>query len=123
MDDAPAPSLSTDRLTIDSTFRSGTITAISVVLGFSLSFLTRWAGYSGDWSAADLVGLTTISAGIALQIWSLGQILSIQSLILATHNRITRTFLAGLILVALGVLLAILGYLIGYGQHVLAGMT
>ena len=109
------------RQTVDSSFRSGTLTAISVVLGFSLSFLTRWAGYPGDWSAADLVGLAVITAGIAMQVWSLARILSFDSLVLVNHERIVRMFLAGLILVAVGVLLAIWGALIGYGQHVLAG--
>ena len=35
---------------IEATFRNGSLTAISVVLGFSLSFLNRWAGLPGAWN-------------------------------------------------------------------------
>ncbi len=106
---------------VDANFRNGTVTAISVLLGFSLSFLTRWAGYPGDWSVADLVGLITITAGIGAQVWSLARLLSVQSLVLANHDRIVRMFLAGLVLVGAGVLLAIVGGLVGLGRNVLAG--
>ena len=51
----------------------------------------------------------------------MARVLSINSLVLAKHTRMVRTFLVGLMLVALGVLLAIVGGVIGYGRNVLAG--
>ena len=53
---------------IEATFRNGSLTAISVVLGFSLSFLNRWAGLPDAWDRADLVAVAAISIGIVFQI-------------------------------------------------------
>ena len=41
--DAGAPA------TIEATFRNGSLTAMSVLVGFSLSFLNRWASLPGAW--------------------------------------------------------------------------
>ncbi len=105
--------------TIDATFRNGSLTAISVVVGFSLSFLTRWAGLPGPWRAIDLVALLAIILGIAFQIAALASLLSIHSLLLRNYNRAVRIFLIGLALVAAGVGLAIAGDLAGYGPRLL----
>lgn len=105
--------------TIDATFRSGSLTAISVVVGFSLSFLTRWAGLPGPWLTADLVALSAITLGITFQITALANLLSIQSLLLRNYNRAVRLFLIGLASVASGVALAIAGDLVGYGKRLL----
>ncbi len=112
-DDAPAR--------IDATFRNGSLTAFSVVLGFSLSFLTRWAGLPGLWHLTDLVAVGGIILGIALQVWALASLLSIRSLLLARYERAVRIFLAGLLLVGIGVGFAIAGDLMGYGQRILNG--
>ena len=37
---------------IDSTFRNGSVTAIGVVLGFSLAFLSHWVEQPGGWESA-----------------------------------------------------------------------
>jgi hypothetical protein len=39
---------------ISGEFRNGSLTAISVIVGFSLSFLSRWAGTPGKWHTGDL---------------------------------------------------------------------
>ena len=52
-------------------FRKGSLTAISVLVGFSLSFLARWAGTPGKWHALDLIAVVLIVAGSALQIFAL----------------------------------------------------
>ncbi len=105
--------------TIDAAFRNGSLTAISVVVGFSLSFLTRWAGLPGPWLAVDLVALSAIVLGIAFQIIALAGLLSIRSLLLRNYNRAVRLFLIGLASVASGVALAIAGDLVGYGTRLL----
>jgi hypothetical protein len=105
--------------TIDATFRNGSLTAISVVVGFSLSFLTRWAGLPGPWLTVDLVALPAIVIGILFQIAALASLLSIQSLLLRNYNRGVKLFLIGLVLVASGVALAIAGDLVGYGKRLL----
>ncbi|MET0606978.1 MAG: hypothetical protein ABWZ80_11015 [Beijerinckiaceae bacterium] len=105
---------------IDSTFRSGSLTAIGIMVGFSLGFLTRWAGVPGGWSGADYVALACMTPGIALQIVSLAMLLSVDSLELERYNRLVRIFLAGLILVAIGVLLAVFLDIAGFGQKLLS---
>ena len=100
---------------IDSTFRNGSLTAIGVVVGFSLGFLSRWAGTPGEWSQADLFAVAAITLGIAFQIKSLADMLSVKSLILTRYNRSVRIFLVGLVLVATGVAAAIFADLAGFG--------
>ena len=100
---------------IDSTFRNGSLTAIGVVVGFSLGFLSRWAGLPGDWSRSDLLAVFAITIGIVLQIKALADLLSVKSLVLSHYNRAIRIFLAGLILVAVGTGAAIFADLMGFG--------
>lgn len=106
---------------IESVFRSGTLTAVSVVVGFSLSFLSRWAGLPGEWHRLDIIAVAAIVIGIALQVKCLSDLLRVSSLILTNYDRAITLFLAGLGLVAVGVALAIFGDITGYGQHVLGG--
>jgi hypothetical protein len=112
---------SSQRSTIDATFRNGSLTAIGVVVGFSLSFMSRWAASPGEWSGADLFAVTAITLGIAFQIKSLADLLSITSLVLARYNQSVRIFMIGLVLVATGVVIAIFADLIGYGGIALQG--
>jgi hypothetical protein len=120
--DGPLPRAPrTEGDTIEATFRNGSLTAISVVVGFSLSFLIRWAGLPGPWYGVDLVALPAIVLGILFQIAALASLLSVHSLLLRNYNRAVSMFLAGLALVAAGVGLAIAGDLVGYGQRLLGG--
>jgi hypothetical protein len=106
---------------IDSEFRNGSLTAISVIVGFSLSFLSRWAGTPGKWHSADLVAVALIVAGSALQIWSLGAMLFVSSMEIGNYRRAILIFLTGLGLVAVGVAVALLSEITGLGQGILGG--
>ena len=106
---------------IDSTFRNGSLTAIGVVVGFSLGFLSRWAGLPGSWAQTDLVAVFLITFGIGLQIKALADMLSTRSLVLARYNRTIRIFILGLVLVAAGVVAAIFADVMGWGGTVLSG--
>ena len=106
---------------IDSTFRNGSITAIGVVVGFSLGFLSRWAALPGEWSRSDLLSVALITLGLALQVKSLADLLLVTSLELKRYNRSVRFFLTGLTLVGVGVVFAIFADLFGYGGIVLKG--
>lgn len=118
-DQKTAPAESEESARIEATFRSGTLTAVGIIVGFSLGFLTRWAGVPGNWSALDYFGLVAITAGIVGQIVALVMLLSIESLFLANYNRAIRFFVIGLVLVAIGVLLAVFADIGGHGQRVL----
>jgi hypothetical protein len=115
--DEPVP----ERTTIDSTFRNGSITAIGVVVAFSLGFLSRWAGLPGDWTRSDLIAVVAITLGIALQIRALASLLSVKSLVLVRYNQSIRFFMAGLALVGIGVAAAIFADLVGLGGISLKG--
>jgi len=119
--DAVRPGEHDGQKRVDSTFRNGSITAIGVVVGFSLGFLSRWAALPGEWSHSDLISVALITLCLALQVKSLADLLHVSSLELKRYNRSIRFFLAGLILVGLGVVFAIFADLLGYGGIVLKG--
>jgi hypothetical protein len=108
-------------VTIDSTFRNGSLAVMSVVGGFSLGFLSRWAGLPGSWTPADLFAVSAITLGILLQVKALADMLSVQSLLLTRYNRTVRIFFVGLVLVFVGVAAAIFMDVIGLGGTVLKG--
>jgi hypothetical protein len=99
---------------IDSTFRNGSMTAIGVVVGFSLGFLSNWATSDGTWQGIDMGAVAFIALGIALQIWSLSGMLGVNSLILSCYERLVRIFLVGLSITAIGVVLAVIGDVVSH---------
>jgi hypothetical protein len=105
--------------TIEATFRNGSLTALSVLLGFSLSFVARWAGLPGAWSTADLLAVSSIATGITVQLVAIGLLLSVRSLLLHRYNRAVALFLLGLVFVAVGTGVAIVGDIFDVPQHVL----
>jgi hypothetical protein len=90
-------------------YREGFLTAITVLLGFSLAFVRFWGLETpGAWTAIQIVSALVIVVGTALQLLAL-----FRSLRLAddepAHYRVTvRVFLAGVIVVMLGVFVAII---------------
>jgi uncharacterized membrane protein YczE len=106
---------------IEATFRNGSITAIGVVVGFSLGFLSRWSALPGEWAHSDLVSVALITLGVALQIKSLADLLMVSCLQVKRYNRSIWTFLIGLTLVGLGVILAIFADIFGFRGIVLQG--
>jgi hypothetical protein len=120
-DKPPAPELQPARKQIDSTFRNGSVTAIGVVLAFSLGFLNNWSSLPTAWIPEDLIAVALIAGGIAFQIWAMAGMLSVASLEVPVYQRIIRIFLIGLTLVALGVLMAIGGDSLNYARSLLRG--
>jgi hypothetical protein len=107
--------------TLDPVFRSGSLTAISVVLGFSLSFLNRWAGAPGDWQVGDIVSLALIICGTSLQLKALVDLLLLNSLLPIRYRRSIKYFFAGLALVAIAILVAVIEDVMGFGLRILGG--
>jgi hypothetical protein len=104
---------------IGGTFRTGSVTAIGVVLAFSLGFLNSWATIQAPWLSVDVGAIALIAVGIAFQICALARMLSIASLEVPTYRRIVQIFLIGLVLVSLGVLLAIGGDALNYSRRLM----
>jgi hypothetical protein len=105
---------------IDPTFRNGSVTAVGIVIGFSLGFLSQWASNPISWSKVDIAAAIPIILGIALQGKAFADLLSIDSLILAKYERARMVFLIGLSLVAAGVAIAILLDILGLGPRTLS---
>lgn len=98
---------------IDATFRNGTMTAVGIMLGFSLGFITRWATSPGVWNPADVLAIFPLLAGVLLQTMALARLLRPTCLETSRYERTMTVFLWGLILtaagVATGILLDVLG--------------
>jgi hypothetical protein len=105
---------------IDATFRNGSVTAVGIILGFSLGFLSQWASNPIAWSRIDVIAALPIVAGIGLQAKAFADLLSTQSLIVSNYDRARILFLWGLGLVAAGVGVAILLDILGLGPRTLA---
>ena len=78
--DAVGPGEHDGHKRVDSTFRNGSITAIGVVVGFSLGFLSRWAALPGEWMPSDLTSVALITLGLALQVKALADLLHVSPL-------------------------------------------
>lgn len=93
---------------IDATFRNGSMTAVGIILGFSLSFITRWGANPVPWQAVDLFAVVPLLAGIAFQIWAFAILLSPSSIQIEIYTRAKNHFLIGLAGVLAGTAAAIL---------------
>ena len=93
--------------------RNGSITAIGIVLGFSLTFLSSWMHGPEPWDYTGIVILLTLASGIALQIISLRRLLILPQApglrhSLTDHNRAATLFFWGTALVSAGFFLWVL---------------
>jgi hypothetical protein len=93
---------------IDATFRNGSMTAVGIILGFSLSFITRWGANPVPWQVVDLFAVAPLLAGIAFQIWAFAILLTPESVQLPVYTRAKNHFLIGLAGVLAGTASAIL---------------
>jgi hypothetical protein len=94
--------------TIDATFRNGSMTAVGIILGFSLSFITRWSANPVPWQVVDLFAVVPLLAGIAFQIWAFAVLLKPESIQIEIYTRAKNHFLLGLVGVLVGTAIAIL---------------
>ncbi|GAA0710382.1 hypothetical protein [Dokdonella soli] len=88
-------------------YRQGLITAITVLLGFSLTFLRFW-GFeaSGAWSWRSVVATAPLVAAIALQIVALLRSLRLEDDTPAEYRRTIHWFIASAVVLLFGLLLA-----------------
>ena len=93
---------------IDATFRNGSMTAIGVVTGFSLNFLTRWGANPVPWLMVDLLAVVPLVAGLIMQVWSFTELLRPESMQLVVYTKAKNHFIIGTSGVLLGVGMALL---------------
>ena len=93
---------------IDATFRNGSMTAVGIITGFSLSFITRWGANPVPWQWVDLFAVVPLLVGIAFQIWAFAVLLKPESIQIEIYTRAKNHFLLGLAGVLAGTAIAIL---------------
>src|SRR5690606_31428157 len=92
---------------VEMLFRNGTLTAVCILLSFSLTFVTQWAHNPVPWGLADLPTLILLTLGILMQAWALKALLTHESLKRSVFDAASRNFVRGVALTSLGVISAL----------------
>jgi hypothetical protein len=100
---------------IDAAFRNGSLTAVGIILGFSLGFTVQWATDPDPWTWLDVLASVFLMAGLTLQIKSLAELLEVDSLEVPVYRRAKNRFLKGLMITGGGVLITIAANLLDEG--------
>ena len=106
---------------IDATFRNGSLTAAGIILGFSLNFISVWVSNPNDWSRIDLLPMSFLMVGIAIQVKVFADLLARDSLVAVKYDRARRLFLIGLSIVATGMGIALMNDILGLGSMRMLG--
>lgn len=92
-------------------YRQGVITAITVMLGFSLYFLRFWNFEApGTWNTMSVTAAGLIVLSVVLQLIALWRALQVEDEAVPVYRRTLRWFLAGIIAAGLGVVAASFAY-------------
>jgi hypothetical protein len=90
-------------------YRHGIISAITVLLGFSLAFLRFWGlETTGKWTAGSLVSTGTLVLAVVFQIVALFRSLRIEDDDEPEYRKTVRWFVASAVVMLLALLLAII---------------
>lgn len=88
-------------------YRQGVISAITVLLGFSLLFLRFWDFEAeGDWTVASIIATVLLALAIILQLVALWRALQPRDDDEPVYKITLRCFLASIIILLIGILLA-----------------
>jgi Ca2+/Na+ antiporter len=92
-------------------FRSGVITAITVLLGFSFLFLRSWAfELPGEWNISSAIAAVLLLLAIVLELVALWRSLQLKDDQVAEYRRTLRWFLASIIVLLSSLVIAVLSY-------------
>ena len=90
-------------------YRQGVISAITVLLGFSLLFLRYWTFEApGTWTGAAIAAQALLVLSICTQLWALWRSLQVEDNRPPVYARTLRVFLASIILLVVSVTAAAL---------------
>jgi len=99
------------RVPLPAGYRQAIVTAITVLLGFSLLFLRYWNfELPGAWSAASVIAAILMAAAIVLEIVTLWRSLQIEDDDEREYAKTLRWFLAACIFLMLGLVLSTVSY-------------
>ncbi len=92
-------------------YRSGVITAITVMLGFSLLFLRSWVfELPGEWTASSVVAASLLFLATVLELVALWRSLQPEDELLKEYRLTLRWFLASTALLLLSLIIAAFSY-------------
>ena len=109
--DTPTPVAEPHALPIPQGYRQGIVTAITVLLGFSLTFFRFW-GFeaSGDWTVASIIAAGTFVVAIVMQIIALFRSLRLEDDNQKEYRKTVRWFIASAVVLLVGLLIAVAVY-------------
>jgi uncharacterized membrane protein YidH (DUF202 family) len=89
-------------------YRQGLLTAITVVLGFSLTFLRFWGLENpGEWTRKGLLATSILGSGILVQLYALWRSLELRDDMPSRYTVTVRWFFGGVAIIVVGVMTAI----------------
>ncbi len=92
-------------------YRQGVITAITVMLGFTLYFFQYWSFEAeGNWTATSRIAATLLLLSVAIQLVALWRSLQVNDDQEPIYKRTLKWFLSGIIILILAVLAATFSY-------------
>ena len=104
----PTPAAGRQPRPLPEGYRQGIITAITVLLGFTLAFFRFW-GFeaSGEWTIRSIVAASTLVAAVILQIVALFRSLRLEDDDRVEYRKTVMWFVASAIVLLLGLLIAV----------------
>src|SRR5262245_15247546 len=88
-------------------YREGLVTAITVFLGFSLSFVRFWNfEHAGEWTWGGVIPACIVAAGIVVQLVALYRSLELLDDEPTRYAATVRYFFVGIVVVVVGVVIA-----------------
>lgn len=110
-DDPPAPIAGRRPRTVPEGYRQGLITAITVLLGFSLAFLRFW-GFEvpGQWALRSVVSTGTSIVAVGLQLVALFRALRLEDQDEDEYRKTVMWFIASAMALVLGLLFAVVEF-------------
>lgn len=104
--DAPPP-----RVPLPPGYRQGLITAITVLLGFTLAFLRFWGFEAGgSWTYRSFIAATGLTLALLLQIVALFRSLRVEDEDLPVYRATVRVFVASVVVLVASLVIAAVLY-------------
>jgi hypothetical protein len=107
----PTPPAGGHEQSIPQGYRAGIITAITVLLGFSLAFLRFWGFEApGKWTLRSVISTGILVLAVALQIFALFRSLQLEDDLVGEYRKTVAWFIASAVVLLLGLLLAVVEF-------------
>jgi hypothetical protein len=107
----PSPVVERQRKPLPQGYRQGIITAVTVLLGFSLGFFRFWGFESpGKWTLRSIIPASTLAVAVVLQIIALYRALDVADDDEPEYKKTVRWFIASAVVLLVGMILALVEF-------------